>query len=257
MTSAGESAGSRPRETADIETSSEIYARRFAGPIGRYFLDMQHWHVRALIEPWARGQVLDVGGGHAQLAVPLVREGFEVTVAGSDPVCEARLVAALAPGSYRFRACDLLDLPFADRTFDAVVAVRLLPHVARWQRLLQEMCRVARYAVIVDYPAVASANVMARRLFGLKRAIEPDTRPYRCFRRGELLEVLAAQGFDAPTFRPQFAVPMVAHRRVGSVRLSRAAEAAARALGITGRFGSPVIMRVVRPNSLMSGRTAQ
>jgi hypothetical protein len=118
------------------------------------------------------------------------------------------------------------------------------------------MCRVARYAVIVDYPAVASVNVWARRLFALKKAVETDTRPYRCFTRQELLDVFAAQGFTRPVFRPQFALPMVAHRQLGVAGLSRTVEGAARALGVTGRFGSPVILRVVRESRDVRPRPA-
>ena len=53
---------------------------------------------------------------------------------------------------------DLLDLPFGSRSFDVVVAVRLLPHVRNWQRLLAELCRVARSTVIVDYPRTTGFN---------------------------------------------------------------------------------------------------
>ena len=36
-----EAGGLDARETADVETASEDYARRFAGPIGAWFLDEQ------------------------------------------------------------------------------------------------------------------------------------------------------------------------------------------------------------------------
>ena len=64
-------------ERADVETSSEGYARRFAGPVGRYFLKVQEEITLRLLAPWPRARVLDVGGGHAQLAPPLVAQGHQ------------------------------------------------------------------------------------------------------------------------------------------------------------------------------------
>ncbi|MFN8059953.1 MAG: methyltransferase domain-containing protein [Vicinamibacterales bacterium] len=235
-----------PHEDADVETSSDGYAARFGGQVGAYFLDRQLRLTLELLAPWPGCRVLDVGGGHGQLAVPLVERGFEVTVVGSDPACEARLSRALPAGSYAFRAADLLALPFEAHTFDVVMAFRLLPHVTRWSRLIEELARVSRAAVIVDYPSVASANVVAERLFGLKKAVEGNTRPYRCFADEEVLGAFAAAGFGAPELRRQFTLPMVAHRLVRSATVSRGVESLAAGLGLTRRFGSPVIARVTR-----------
>jgi SAM-dependent methyltransferase len=234
-------------ETADIETSSDAYAARFFGPVGEYFLDVQTRHVLDLISPWPASPVLDVGGGHGQLALPLADKGFQVTIAGSSPVCEARLARSLAPGSYAFRVCDLLELPFAARSFDVVLAFRLLPHVARWQQLVAELCRVARHAVIVDYPDIRSVNVIGDRLLHVKKAVEEgNVRPFTCYSKGEILGAFGANGFGTPTFRPQFTVPMAVHRMLRSAGLSRAMEAAARGVGLTRRVGSPVIVRLLR-----------
>ncbi len=43
---------SAAREDADVETSSEGYARRFAGPVGRFFLDRQAESTLALLRPF-------------------------------------------------------------------------------------------------------------------------------------------------------------------------------------------------------------
>ena len=233
-------------ETPDIETSSEDYARRFAGPVGEYFLEAQLGTTLELLTPWPDAGILDVGGGHGQLAVPLVKRGFGVTVVGSREAGEDRLRRSLAPGSYTFCRGDLPRLPFGDRSFDVVVAVRLLPHVEQWQTLIAELCRVAKHAVIVDYPDVRSVNVVSDRLFGLKKALEPNTRPYRCFRRSEILAQFAEHGFGTPALRPQFTLPMVVHRVFRRAGFSRTVESAARRLGLTACLGSPVIARFLR-----------
>jgi hypothetical protein len=46
--------------------------------------------------------------------------------------------------------------------------------------------------------------------------------------------------------QPQFLLPMVLHRLANQSLLSRAAEVPGRWLGLTRRFGSPVIVRADR-----------
>jgi 2-polyprenyl-3-methyl-5-hydroxy-6-metoxy-1,4-benzoquinol methylase len=233
-------------ETADVETASDGYATRFAGPVGAFFLATQTRVVLALLAPWPGARVLDVGGGHGQLAAPLVAHGYRVTVAGSSLVCRARLDRLLPAGGFEFRAADLLALPFDDRQFDAVLSFRLLPHAERWRELVGELCRVARRAVVVDYPDRRSVNRVAPQLFRWKRWVEANTRPYRCFTRREVLGELAGHGFGRPAVVPQFFVPMAAHRALGKAALSRAVERASGALGLTRALGSPVIVRAER-----------
>ncbi len=240
----------RGAETADVETSSDDYATRFAGAVGAFFLDTQTRATLKLLAPWPGARVLDVGGGHAQLAVPLVEHGYRVTVAGSAEVCRARLDRLLPAGGFEFRAGDLLALPFADREFDAVLCLRLLPHAERWRELIAELCRLARRAVVLDYPDRRSVNLVAPQLFRWKRRVESNTRPYRCFTRREVTGELARHGFGRPAMAPQFFAPMAAHRALGkatgSAALSRAVERASGALGLTRILGSPVVLRAER-----------
>ncbi len=231
-------------EPPDIETASDEYAGRFGGAVGEYFLDRQNGIILGLLRPWPGAAVLDVGGGHAQTAVPLHAAGFGVTVTGSSAACRRRLERLLEPGAYRFCECPLLPLPFADRSFDAVIAIRLMAHAPQWRRQVAELCRVARRTVIVDYPDLRSVNYLAERFFGMKKRIEKNTRPFQCFRRGDVLREFRAHGFVAPALRPEFFIPMAVHRALGRARLSRALEAACRRLGLTRLFGSPVLLRV-------------
>jgi SAM-dependent methyltransferase len=240
------------RETPDVETASEGYARRFAGEVGRYFLDVQAAAVLELLAPWPGSRVLEVGGGHAQLAPPLVERGYRVTVTGSEAVCRQRLDRSLPPGAYDFEVCDAARLPFPDRSFDVVVAVRLLTHLDGWREALAEMCRVARRAVIVDYPDTRSFNRLYGVLFAWKKAAEGNTRTFRTFQPREVVAECARHGFGRPAARRQFFVPMVVHRKVGRAEISRVLERASGLLGLTRALGSPVILRVQREESVES-----
>jgi SAM-dependent methyltransferase len=235
-----------PRETPDIETSSEDYARRFSGEAGAYFLDVQTSLTLRLLAPWPGARVLDVGGGHAQLAPPLVAHGYRVTVVGSEEVCRERLDRSLPPGSFDFRACDLLDLPFPDRSFDVVLAFRLLAHLERWQDAVAEMCRVADKALIVDYSDSRSFNSLYGPLFDWKRRLEGNTRSFITFRPGDVPGACRRHGFGRQVVQREFFVPMVVHRAVGRSGFSRTVEKAGAALGLTRALGSPVILRAQR-----------
>lgn len=231
------------REDADVETSSEGYARRFAGPVGAFFLETQARATLDLLGPFSGASVLDVGGGHGQLTGPLVGAGHAVTVFGSDPRCRERVRPWVDSGRARFEAGDLLALPYADRAFDLALSYRLLPHVARWPALVGELCRVARRAVVVDYPTTRSVNVASGALFEAKKSVEKDTRPFLVFRDSEIESAFALHGFRPTARRPQFFFPMALHRAMGLAPLSRILESLARRLHLVGAFGSPVILR--------------
>lgn len=240
------SGGEHPRETPDVETASEGYAGRFAGPVGAWFLETQAATTLELLRPWPKARVLEVGGGHAQLAAPLARAGYRVTVTGSAPEAGLRLARLLPAGSYDFVTCDLHRLPFPDRSFEVVTAFRLLAHVQDWAGLLAELCRVARQAVVVDFPEKLSVNLIAEKLFAAKLAVEKNTRPFQCYYGKTLAAEFARLGFAGLIQRPQFFLPMALHRGLGRAGLSRGAEGVCLALGLTRALGSPVIMRAAR-----------
>lgn len=235
-----------PHETPDLESSTEAYAGRFAGPVGQFFLHVQTANVLSLLPPAGQCRVLDVGGGHGQLALPLVREGYDVTIVGSDDSCRARLDRIVGPDQYQFRVGSLLDLPCEDTSFDVVLAFRMLPHLEHWRRFLEELCRVAKRSLVVDYPDLCSVNRLAAWTLPMKRRVEENTRPYRCFRRVELLAQLTLHGFRAEQLRGQFFFPMALHRWMRMAGLSQSMETAARVCGLTQTFGSPVILRAQR-----------
>jgi 2-polyprenyl-3-methyl-5-hydroxy-6-metoxy-1,4-benzoquinol methylase len=191
----------------------------------------------------SNARILDIGGGHAQVAVPLVKNGFRVTVTGSSEVCRARLEKLLCSNSYGFVQCDLLNLPFKNNSFDAALAFRLLPHVDKWRNLISEMCRVSVNLIIFDYPDIRSFNILYRLLFNAKKKFEKDTRSFRLFSRREMLQALDDQNFRNCLFKPQFFIPMVIHRLLQFVWLSKTMEFIFRTIRLTHFFGSPVILK--------------
>ncbi len=233
-------------ETADIETSSEGYAARFSGPAGEWLLEVQEAATVSLLPPPGNITVLDVGGGHGQLARPLCAQGYAVTVVGSDASCRNRIADLVKSEKCHFAIGNMVELPFPDRAFDVVISFRLLPHCRAWPTLIRELCRVARNSVIVDYPTSEGLNAIAPALFGAKKRLEGNTREWRMFRHVEIETEFAKHGFFRKGRVPQFFMPMVLHRILKCRRLSAGLEAICRGLGLTRHWGSPVILRMDR-----------
>ena len=231
-------------QKADIETSSEDYAKRFSGDIGKYFLEVQTNITLNLLKPWSKAKVLDVGGGHAQIAVPLLKAGYDLTITGSDDICEVRLKKFLNQNKYIYKTCNLLNLPFDNKSFDIVTCFRLLTHEENWKQQIKELCRVAKFAVIIDYPDTKSFNIFYKFLFKVKKKYEGNTRTYRTFTRKELIEEFNKYGFAKPCLKPEFFLPMVIHRALKNVKLAKSLEKFLSLLGLTNYFGSPVVLRV-------------
>ena len=230
-------------ETADIHTSSEEYAGRFAGSSGAWMLQVQERIVLRMMRGFPDASILDVGGGHGQLAIPLVRDGWRLTVIGSDDSCRTRIQSIIDSGHCKFVVGNLIELPFPDNCFDMALCFRLLTHCDRWPELVRELCRVARQGVIVDYPTSQSLNAIAPALFGAKKKFEKNTRTWTLFRHRQVLDEFARNGFVPAEIRKQFFIPMVIHRMLKLGAVSAGLEAICRLLGLTRLWGTPVIVR--------------
>lgn len=237
-------------ETADIETSSDGYAARFSGPVGEWMLAVQENITLDMARRSRADTILDVGGGHGQLAIPLCSQGFKVTVLSSAEECSKRINGVVASGKCRFDVGNIIALPYADRSFDTTMSFRLLPHCEKWPSLIKELCRTAAKTVIVDYPTTKSVNMIAPLLFGAKKMIEGNTRTWRMFRDAEVVEEFRKNGFEPWITRKQFFLPMALHRALKFSPISRFLEAICRLTGLTGMFGSPVIATFRRTSLL-------
>ena len=234
----------------DIETSTEGYARRFSGGVGRYFLQTQEQTIQKLLIKSADSaplSILELGGGHLQLAPGLAQAGYRVVVHSSSLACLAsRLVKDAEANPLRFVVGSLKQLPFPPRSFDIVIAVRLVAHVEDWQTLLGVMSSLARRQVIIDYAPLSSFNLLTPLLFPLKQKIEKYTRPYYCHWGSDLRKEFKKLGFANVVERKQFFLPMGIHRALSWAKFSEISEGLAERVGLTSRFGSPSILSALR-----------
>ncbi len=230
---------------ADLDPSGDRYAARFAGPAGEYLLTRQTEALQGFLHDLPGASILDVGGGHGQSARPLLAAGHPVTVVSSSRAAWGQ-VADLDHPLLQRHVGPLLRLPFDDQSFDVVLALRMMAHVGEWQTLLAEMTRVARRAVIVDFPLPGGANRAKPLLLWAKKRAEGNTRDYATMARRDVHACLGGHGFGVAGEVGQFVLPMVLHRMLKAPRVSHGCEAALRAIGLDRRFGTPVVLRADR-----------
>jgi len=179
--------------------------------------------VPALMEEWAprvaeaadvrpRHQVLDVACGTGVLArAAASRAGPSGAVAGLDLDRSMLAVAARLSPTLWWHQGTAHALPFADRSFDAVVSqfgVMFFPDPAQ---ALREMFRVllpggrlavAVWASLADTPAYAAEVNLVERLAG-KAAAETLRAPFTLGRTERLAELCRAAGLTGATVRFQ------------------------------------------------------
>ena len=232
----------------DVETASDAYRGRFASPAGQYFLQVQTALVAELLDDLDSPlRVLEVGGGHGQLTPHLLDRGYEVWVHGSDARCDRQIRSQLMrEPRLQFVSSSLWSLPFDDTEFDVVIGLRLMAHVEDWRGLLREMGRVSRRRVLIDYASAVGFNAFSRLLFGAKRRVEGNTRPFFCHRGGAVQAALRKVGFRVTGSRSQFFLPMAVHRLWDRPGVSSVLEVCSRGVGLTRLLGSPVLLRADR-----------
>ena len=103
------------------------------------------------------GTVLDVGTGMAGLVFALLREGVDARGVDVAPVA-VNAANLRAPG--RFVQGSILNLPFADASFDTVVCTDVLEHLspADVTTALRELARVAKKNVYIAVSTVADRD---------------------------------------------------------------------------------------------------
>lgn len=121
---------------ADVYDAQRAHPPQAAAQIGRAIA----------AEVGAGGRVLEIGVGTGRIALPVAATGLHVT--GIDVSAGMLLVAAehahAAGLELDLQQCDAQEMPFADGSFDAALAVHVLHLLPDWRMALAEIARVVR-----------------------------------------------------------------------------------------------------------------
>ncbi len=132
----------------DASVTPAAYDAWYDTPRGRWIGDREFALLVRLFDAKAGDTMLDVGCGTGYFSRRFAREsGLKVTGVDIDP--DMLAVAAGKAPDVEFAVSDAEKLPFADASFDYVVAVASLCFVAHETRAVREMVRVARRRVVL------------------------------------------------------------------------------------------------------------
>ena len=227
---------------ASRDVAEGFDALRFGGPIGRYLLACQQELLHDALTPGRSRTILDVGTGTGRAAIGLAEAGARVI--GVDASVEmlrvARVKAAQAHVAIQLGLADAHALPFAARSADAVICLRVLMHAVDWRACVGELCRVARWRVVVDFPASASIAAIESRARRIAGALGRRVEAYRVIAERDVVEAFRQHGFRVVTVRRQFVLPIVFHKAIGRLGFTRTVERGLSAVGLSRLLGSPV-----------------
>jgi len=210
-----------------IYRSGEVaasYDRRWRGSSGRARDQRKQRALGRALEHFDGARsVLDVPCGTGRFHDLFASRGWRYC--GADAASAMLTVAREKCGTSNWIAGDLTRLPFADRSFDLALCIRLM-HLVRDERLreafLAELARVSRIGVIVDYRQDQALRVWlgnARAKLGL-RAKRPGALPLEHIRRE-----VESSGLAVREFVPVRRVPYLSDKIV-VVALHRATPSA-------------------------------
>jgi 2-polyprenyl-3-methyl-5-hydroxy-6-metoxy-1,4-benzoquinol methylase len=229
---------------ANPEIARTFDEKRFSGPIGELIAGTQARVLANMIGRIHQRDILDVGTGTGRAALMLARGGAYVTAvdASEEMLAVARQRAAEQGVKVRFAVGDVHALRFRDRSFDAVVCLRLLMHTPDWQRSVAELCRVAERLVVLDYPSARSFAAVEATARRLAHRLGVRTEPYRVLTEREIVDTLDRNGFRIRSVHRQFVLPIALHKTIGSRSFTLWSENLLDRAGLLKIFGSPVTL---------------
>lgn len=141
--------------------------------------DLREWRCisRLLKGVLPSSSVLDLPCGAGRMTLRLLEAGFKVTAADTSRPMLQRAQASLgkhqslAQFPLRFNCCDILNTPYKDDAFEAILCNRLFHHFvepATRQLALRELARICRGPIVLSFFRKHGADAIR---FQLKHAI--------------------------------------------------------------------------------------
>ena len=134
--------------------SSNYRKHTTANPLQRVLIERFHRKILAEVVALSPRTFLDAGCGEGFVARRIIDAVPNIALTGCDVSGDALEIAASSNPEGRFVAGSVVDLPFADSSFDVVGCFEVLEHLPGDlpRRALSELARVAHRAVVLSVP---------------------------------------------------------------------------------------------------------
>jgi SAM-dependent methyltransferase len=233
---------------ADPRMAERFDRLRFSGPIGSWLAAEQERVLADFLGNLSGKTVIDVGTGTGRAAIALARFGGTVTGVDASPemLAVARGRAASEGLAVTMLEGDAHHLPFPDSSFDVCVSLRVLMHAPDWHQCLGELCRVSRWRIVLDYPALLSGAALQSAFRRVLAAAGRPVEAYRVFGDRTIRDSLERHGYRVVGMHRQFVLPIGFHKLIGSRRVSERLEHWLARVGLLALCGSPVTLAAER-----------
>ncbi|HEM60744.1 MAG TPA: class I SAM-dependent methyltransferase, partial [Chloroflexi bacterium] len=141
------------------EADRRVYSRRGnlqkyqnRNPLQRFLIWHFHRRVDELVEGTGAGRVLDVGCGEGFTIELLLRANGQMPIQGLDYDWLALREAKTRQPEVLFQMADIGRLPYADGSFDLVLCLEVLEHLAEAAPALEELHRVSSRHCLISVP---------------------------------------------------------------------------------------------------------
>lgn len=165
-------------------------------PCRRYRMLRQETVMLTILRSLQGKLILDAGCGYGRMSELILQHRPEVKVVGVD-ISESMICESSNWLGHRFAGYvgDLTSLPFPDATFDSVICIGVIMHVADEGKVMRELARVLRPGghLVLTFNNLLSPfapfNILQRKLLALARKVLKRS-----------TENVVKQSFGAPLF---------------------------------------------------------
>jgi SAM-dependent methyltransferase len=228
---------------AHFDSIARVYDESLPAHVVEHYLRKR---TRFVVDHCPRGRGLDVGCGTGALAARLAAVGFEMT--GVDPSGGMlEVLTARAPEVHAVRA-DGTSLPFPDDSFDLVLSIAVMHHVADPEDVRRTLAEMVRVATPAGRVLVWDHNPRNPYWGSLMARVPQDTGDERLIPEEELLDGLRAAGANILLSLKLGMVPDFVPR--AGLRAAAAAERAAERTPLLRGFAAHnVVLATKVPNA--------
>jgi ubiquinone/menaquinone biosynthesis C-methylase UbiE len=222
---------------------------KYGRDFGKYLKQQEISQFQSMIDEDCKS-ILDIGSGTGKLSLSVDHDRYWAVSLDSsyEMLKTAKSYTIGTDVKCSAVVCNAESICFSDRTFDCVVASRLLLHLPDWKTGLSEICRVSKKSIIFDFPSTISFSFIDSIFKRLLNLFACRTISYKTFRFAKIIKQLKVNDFTVIESKKNYFLPMLVYRILDRPGLKEKIEHLFQYSGLTNIFGSSVVVKAVRNN---------